>query len=70
MKLIKSINELKKGDTIIVKDNADFYIRGFSRVLGDILTIEQTKLSLTIKCIETNSVESVMLGSGIIFLIS
>lgn len=70
MKLIRNIAELKKGDTVIVKDNASFHARGFSRVLGDILKIEQGKLSLTIKCKETDSLEKVNLDTGLIFLIS
>lgn len=70
MKFINDISELKKGDTIIVKDNAGLCERGFSKVLGDILYIEKGKSNFVIKCKETNSLESINLDTGLIFLLN
>ncbi|MBC7540178.1 MAG: hypothetical protein H7281_15240 [Bacteriovorax sp.] len=70
MKLINDITELKKGDTIIVKGNASLLARGFSKVLGDILLIEKGKLNFTLKCKETDSLESINLDTGLVFLIN
>jgi hypothetical protein len=70
MKLISDISELKKGDTVIVKDNAGLVARGFSKVLGDILLIEKGRLDFTLKCKETDSLESITLDTGLIFLIN
>ncbi len=70
MKLIIEINELKKGDTIILKDYSFFEIKGFSRVYADIFEIEKESTDLVIKCKETNSFEKVHFEKGKIFLIN
>ena len=41
MKLINDIAELKKGDTVILKDYLTFEAKGYSRVFGDIFNIER-----------------------------
>jgi hypothetical protein len=69
MKLISTISELKKGDTIIIKDCAGFESLGFKSVRGDIFNIEPGKLSFTIRCKETDSFEKISLEDGMIFLI-
>lgn len=69
MKLIKEISELKKGDTIIVKDQNNFSELGFASVSGDIFDIESGKSEFTIKCKETESIEKVSLDRAKIFLI-
>lgn len=70
MKLISDIAELKKGDTIIVKDQECFETLGFARVCGDVFDIDPRKPNFTIKCKETNSIEEVSVESGKIFLIN
>ena len=69
MKLVKSLAELKKGDTVIVKDNASFSNLGYTRVFGDVFNIDSGKSIFTIKCKETNSIEKVSIENGQIFLI-
>lgn len=70
MRLINDTTELKKGDTIIVKDHANFSDLGFARVTGDVFDIEQGMTNFTIKCEETNSIEEVSMGKAKIFLIN
>jgi hypothetical protein len=70
MKLVKEIIELKKGDTIILKDYTYFEDRGFSRVFGDIFNIEKESTDFIIKCKETNSFEKVQFEKGKIFLVN
>ncbi len=70
MKLIVEINELKKGDTVILKDYSVFENKGFSRVYGDIFEIENESTDLVIRCKETNSFEKVHFEKGKIFLIN
>lgn len=69
MKLIRAIDELKKGDSIIVKDCPQFEEQGFARISGDIFEITNGSSSFTIKCKETNALEKVSLDFGKIFLI-
>lgn len=70
MKLVTHISELKKGDTLIVKDNSAFHDRGLSKVFGDIFSIDKKKTLITIKCKETESLEIINIDNGVIFLIS
>lgn len=70
MKMIKGISELKKGDTVIVKNCPAFESLGFTTIRGDIYNVEADKACFTIKCKETNQFESVNLEDGTIFLIS
>lgn len=70
MKMIRDLTELKKGDTVIVKDNVFFETRGFSRVTGDVYSIDRANPKFTIKCNETASIEEVSLKSAKIFLIN
>lgn len=69
MKIINHISELKKGDTIIVKNARDFERRGLMKVTGDVFTIDFSRPQLTIKCNETASIEVVNIDSAKIFLI-
>lgn len=69
MKMIRDLAELKKGDTVIIKDNASFETRGFNRVTGDVYSIDPANPKFTIKCNETASIEEVSLESAKIFLI-
>lgn len=69
MKIIRNITELKKGDTVIVKDYACFEALGFRSVSGNVFNIVQGMPNFTIKCNETGSIESVSVESGKIFLI-
>ena len=69
MKLIRNLKELKKGDTVIIKDHANFSKLGYERVVGDVFSIEIGKPIFTIKCKETNSFEKVSIENGQIFLI-
>ncbi|MGZ3787851.1 MAG: hypothetical protein ACXVLQ_04975 [Bacteriovorax sp.] len=70
MKIISDINELKKGDTIIVKDHAYFEELGYRRVTGHVFNIEHGIPEFTIECEETNSFEKVSIEFGKIFLIN
>ena len=70
MKMIQSISELKKGDTVIIKNSHSFESIGLNSVSGDIFEIENDKPFFTIKCKETDKFEKISLKDGIIFLIS
>ena len=70
MRLVREINELKKGDTILLKDYSIFEDKGFSRVFGDIFNIEKESTDFVIKCKETNSFEKVQFEKGKIFLVN
>lgn len=70
MKLICSIEELKKGDTIIIKDNQKFNSLGFNKVFGEVYQIESGKSFISIKCEQTNSIEEVKIDNGLIFLLN
>lgn len=69
MKMIRDLAELKKGDTVIIKENIYFETRGFSRVTGDVYHIDLSNPKFTIKCNETASIEEVSLENAKIFLI-
>lgn len=69
MKVINHIAELKKGDTIIIKNARDFEKRGLMKVTGDVFTIDLSKPKITIKCNETASIEEVNFEHAKIFLI-
>ena len=70
MKLISDIDELKKGDTIIVKDSKWFDERGLARVTGDIYSIDKSNFKIQIQCVETDSIEEFALNNSKVFLIS
>lgn len=70
MKLVSDIEELKKGDTIIVKDSKWFDELGFVRVTGDIYSIDKSNHKIQIQCVETDSIEEFYLQNGKVFLIS
>ena len=69
MKLIRSIAELKKGDTVIVKNCSAFMSLGLKNISGDIFNIERGSSKLTIKCKETKSFEIINLEDGIVFYV-
>jgi hypothetical protein len=69
MKLIENINELKKGDSIIIKDNSYFLSQGLSKVKGEVFLIDKDHDLLTVKCTESNSIERVSLTDGKFFLV-
>ncbi len=68
--MISDIIELKKGDTIIVKDYARFELMGFTKINGDVFSIEEDTKNITIKCMETDTFESINIESGKIFLMN
>jgi hypothetical protein len=70
MKMLNSISELKKGDTVIVKNCHTFESLGHKSISGDVFNIEAEKSCFTIKCRETEKFESINLKDGTIFLIS
>lgn len=70
MKMISDISELKKGDTVIVKDQAFFEALGFAKVFGDVFTIDLEKPTFIIKCKETESFEEINIETGTIFLLN
>jgi hypothetical protein len=70
MKLIRELKELKKGDTVIVKDNEFFTALGFSTLSGDVFSFEKETPYFTIRCLETSSIEKVSIEEGRIFLIN
>lgn len=69
MKMIHSISELKKGDTVIVKNSHNFEAKGYKSISGDIYEIEIDNPIFTIRCKETENIEKISLKDGIIFLI-
>lgn len=69
MKIITHLEELKKGDTVIIKNARDFEKRGLMRVTGDVFTIDAKGPEFTIKCKETAAIEKVNFDSAKIFLI-
>lgn len=70
MKLIESINELKKGDILIIKDNQFFSERGYSTINGEVFSFDQDKRHFSIKCRETNTIEKISIEQGKIFSLS
>ena len=70
MKLISDIEELKKGDTIIVKGSKWFDDKGLMRVTGDIYSINKSNFKIKIQCVETDSIEEFFLNNSKVFLIS
>ncbi len=69
MKIITNLEELKKGDTVIIKNARDFERRGLMRVTGDVFTIDASGPEFTIKCKETAAIEKVNFENAKIFLI-
>ncbi len=69
MRMIKDLSELKKGDTIILKDCASFKSLGFKSIRGEIFTIEPGMSHFILRCKETESFEQIRLEDGTIFLI-
>ncbi|MDD4976554.1 MAG: hypothetical protein PHY93_19515 [Bacteriovorax sp.] len=70
MKMISDIAELKKGDTIIVKDYACFESLGYRKVFGEVFSIDLGNPNFIIKCKETDAFENVSIENGKIFLIN
>jgi hypothetical protein len=70
MKIIRSIVELKKGDTVIVKDNDFFAELGYEKVKGDVFSLDHDNFNFSIKCKETDSIVKINIEHGKIFLIS
>lgn len=70
MKFVENINELKKGDILIVKDNEYFSAKGYSTVKGEVFSFVPDKLHFLIKCKETNAIEKINIEHGKIFAIS
>ena len=50
MKMIRSISELKKGDTIIAKDCPASTNLGLKSITGDVFALESGKPYFTIRC--------------------
>ena len=69
MKVITNLHDLKKGDTVIIKDNLQFEIRGLMKVTGDIFDIDSKNPHFTIKCIETAAIEKINFADAKVFLI-
>jgi len=67
MKMISDIKELKKGDTVIVKNCSAFMSLGLKSISGDIFNIERGRV--TIRCKETKSFENISMEDGIVFYI-
>lgn len=70
MRLINDTTELKKGDTVILKDHEFFSALGYARVSGEVFDMAQGQPEFTIKCEETDSIEKVSIQNGKIFLIN
>ncbi len=69
MKIIRDIKELKKGDTVIVKNNPAFMLMGYRFVSGDIFNIERGNSNFVIRCKETKRFEKINVDDGLIFYI-
>jgi hypothetical protein len=70
MKIIRSVAEIKKGDTVIVKDNEFFSELGYQTVRGDVFSFDNDSSHFSIKCKETDSIVKISIENGKIFLIS
>ena len=70
MKLIQEIYELKKGDTLIIKDNEYYHNLGFTSVKGEVFLLNIDELLFSVKCKETNSIDKINIKDGKFFLIS
>jgi hypothetical protein len=70
MKLIENIEELKKGDILIIKDNEYFYLQGYQKINGEVFVIDKNEQHFSIKCKETKSIDRININDGKIFLIS
>jgi hypothetical protein len=69
MKMIKNIDELRKGASVIVKDCPFFEAQGFTKISGDVFEIQKGNNHFTLKCRETESIEKITIESGKIFLL-
>lgn len=69
MKIITSLAELKKGDTLIVKDNKIFAELGYASVRGDVFSFDHDSSIFSIKCKETDSIVKISIENGKFFLI-
>jgi hypothetical protein len=69
MKMIKTLDELRKGASVIVKDCPIYEALGFTKISGDVFEIQEGNNHFTLKCIETESIERINMESGRIFLI-
>lgn len=70
MKFIENIKELKKGDSLIIKDNKYFSSQGFTTIKGEVFSFDDDKKHFSIKCIERNSIDRIEIDDGKIFFIS
>jgi hypothetical protein len=70
MKLVENIKDLKKGDTLIVKDNEFFSQQGYTKICGEVFLLNNEEQSLLLRCQETNTIEKIYLSDGKIFSIS
>lgn len=68
MKIITDLQDLKKGDSVIIKNSESFEKRGFQRISGDVFNIDSTEL--TIKCFETNEIEKINFLGAKVYLIT
>jgi hypothetical protein len=69
MKIINHLAELKKGDTVIIKNARDFEKRGLMKITGDVFNIDHLKPEFTIKCKETSAIERINFDNAKIFLL-
>jgi len=68
MKIITDLQDLKKGDSVIIKNSEGFEKRGLLKISGDVFNIQSPEL--TIKCVETNEIEKVNFFNSKVYLIT
>lgn len=69
MKIIRNLSELKKNDTIIIKNNKSFLILGYQKIIGTVFLIKDDNKKFSIKCKETGFIENIEFGDGDVFLL-
>jgi predicted transcriptional regulator len=69
MKFIENIQDLKKGDNIIVKDNSYLSSLGHVKVKGEVFSINEKENRISIKSLDLNSIDEIRIDDGKIFLV-
>lgn len=69
MKFVENIQDLKKGDNIIVKDNRYLSSQGFFKIKAEVFSIKVKENLITIKSLERDSIDEISLEDGKFFLV-
>lgn len=70
MKLVENIQDLKKGDNIIIKDNSYLSSQGYFKIKAEVFSINEKENHLIdIKSPERDSIDSISIDDRKIFFV-